>query len=199
MMERSANAKPCMHSKIKFLLVALSLSGGLLVTAANCQYDATVSSSPSPSSREPYGAPVPPPLPPSSGESYYRGVPPPLPPSSGESYYRGVPPPLPPSSGESYYRGVLHPSSRVQQKVVKVCMGNGGGPSCAVGADAVYNCTTYKGIGGGSQLTADTLAEWFCQYNDNGTMLVAPHKVIPIYNVDGGECGWTMFQVTCNP
>jgi hypothetical protein len=161
MMENLAKAKPCMSSNMKFLLIALSLSGGLLVvpqpvTAQSSQY----------------GNPVPPP--PSSNSQYGYPVPrPPIPP--------------PPSS------------PRAQQKVIKVCMGNGGGPSCAVGADVVYDCQMYEGIGRGSQLTVDTLSQLFCQYYDNGTMKIAHHKVIPIYNVAGGECGLTMFQVTCNP
>jgi hypothetical protein len=73
-----------------------------------------------------------------------------------------------------------------------VCMGNGGGPSCAGRADVVYNCATYRGMGGGSQVTVDTLKQRFCDSADKG-------KVTLIYDVGGGECGWTAFKVTCNP
>jgi hypothetical protein len=81
----------------------------------------------------------------------------------------------------------------------KVCMGNGGGPSCAAGADALYNCDSYSGIGGGSKLTYDTLAHRFCEYNDNGSIRLAPNTVNVIYDVGGGQCGWTAFKVVCNP
>ena len=94
---------------------------------------------------------------------------------------------------------VCQKASAPPRKVVKVCMGNGGGPSCAGGADAVYNCDAYSAMGGGSKLTYDTLAQRFCQYNDNGTIKTYPNQVIVTYNVGGGQCGWTAFQVTCNP
>lgn len=81
----------------------------------------------------------------------------------------------------------------------KVCMGNGGGPSCASGADAVFNCDTYSKMGGGAPVTYDILAHKFCDYSDNGTIKLAPHKVDVTYNVGGGQCGWTAFRVICNP
>jgi hypothetical protein len=72
-----------------------------------------------------------------------------------------------------------------------VCMGNGGGASCAGRADVVYNCAIYRGMGGGSQATVDTLKQRFCESSDKS-------KVTLIYDVGGGECGWTAFKVTCN-
>jgi hypothetical protein len=94
---------------------------------------------------------------------------------------------------------IVPPPPPPPQRDYKICMGNGGGPSCAGGATAVYNCATYRGMGGGAKVTYDTLANMFCSYDDNGTTKVWPHKVIVTYDVGGGECGWTAFQVTCNP
>jgi hypothetical protein len=94
-----------------------------------------------------------------------------------------------------------HPSTqRVRaQKVVKVCMGEGGGTNCSNGADSSFDCNAYSGMGGGGQKTTDTLAERFCGYTENGVNKVDPNKIAVIQNNGGGKCGWTAFQVTCNP
>jgi hypothetical protein len=73
----------------------------------------------------------------------------------------------------------------------KVCAGNGGGPSCAAGAQLYLTCAEYRAIGGGAKSTYDALAKRFCQ--------LAPNKVIPVSSLSGGECGWTTFTVICNP
>jgi hypothetical protein len=91
------------------------------------------------------------------------------------------------------------PATPRPRQEFNVCMGNGGGQSCAAGADAVYNCDTYNAMGGGSQRTLDLLVKNFCEYNDNGTLKLAPNKVIVTYDVGGGQCGWTGFRVICNP
>jgi hypothetical protein len=84
-------------------------------------------------------------------------------------------------------------------KVVKVCMGNGGGTNCLSGAGAQFDCNAYNGMGGGAQKTYDTLATMFCSYVENGASKVAPHNIVVVQNNGGGQCGWTAFQVTCNP
>ena len=90
-------------------------------------------------------------------------------------------------------------STQAQKKVVKVCMGNGGGDNCLGGADAKYDCNTYNGMGGGAQKTYDTLAGMFCGYTENGVQKVARQNIVVIQDNGGGQCGWTAFQVTCNP
>jgi hypothetical protein len=83
-------------------------------------------------------------------------------------------------------------------KVVKVCMGNGGGTNCLSGSDAHFDCNAYNSMGGGSQKTRDTLADSFCGYDENGVHKIYPHNIIVYQNNGGGQCGWTGFQVTCN-
>ncbi len=92
------------------------------------------------------------------------------------------PPPLPP----------------LPHKVVRVCMGNGGGDNCLSGASAHYDCDAYNGIGGGAPRTYDILADRFCGYTENGVHKVYPHNIIVYQNNAGGQCGWTGFEVTCN-
>ena len=84
------------------------------------------------------------------------------------------------------------------RKVVKVCMGNGGGDNCLGGADAHFDCNAYKAMGGGSKQTYDSLADRFCGFTANGVRKVDPNSIIVYQNNGGGECGWTGFQVTCN-
>jgi hypothetical protein len=86
-----------------------------------------------------------------------------------------------------------------QRRVFKVCVGNGGGSNCLSGADARYDCLSYQALGGGGKNTYDFLALKYCGYLDNGNQKVAPNNVTVIQNNAGGECGWTSFQVTCNP
>ena len=81
----------------------------------------------------------------------------------------------------------------------KVCMGNGGGPNCLSGADAVFSCASYRVMGGGAKYTYDEVAKKFCAYSDNGATRIYPNKVDVTYDVGGGECGWTAFRVVCNP
>jgi hypothetical protein len=83
-------------------------------------------------------------------------------------------------------------------KVVRVCMGNGGGDNCLSGASAHYDCDAYKAMGGGGQRTTDTLADRFCGYTENGVHKVYPNNIIVYQNNGGGQCGWTGFEVTCN-
>ncbi len=72
-----------------------------------------------------------------------------------------------------------------------VCMGNGGGKpsSCTGGGVVNFTCAEYRAIGGGGEATRPTLAERFC-----GTL---PFNVLHNFSVDGGECGWTGFTVSC--
>jgi hypothetical protein len=81
----------------------------------------------------------------------------------------------------------------------RVCAGNGGGESCSAGADAYYTCDQYNQIGGGAQVTYDTLAKKFCEYTDADKTVLAPNQVIHNYSRGGGQCGWTGFTVVCNP
>jgi hypothetical protein len=81
----------------------------------------------------------------------------------------------------------------------KVCAGNGGGPSCQATAAAYYTCDQYRSIGGGAQITYDTLGNRFCEYKQDGKSTLAPYRVLHDFSVAGGECGWTGFTVICNP
>lgn len=81
----------------------------------------------------------------------------------------------------------------------KVCMGNGGGPSCTTGAAAYYTCDQYNAIGGGAKSTYDTLSKKFCEYKDGDNTVLAPSKVIVNSSLSGGQCGWTTFTVICDP
>jgi hypothetical protein len=89
------------------------------------------------------------------------------------------------------------PSAQTQS--FKVCAGNGGGPSCQATAAAYYTCDQYRNIGGGAQVTYDTLGKRFCEYKQDGKSILAPYKVLHDFSVAGGECGWTGFTVICNP
>jgi hypothetical protein len=89
------------------------------------------------------------------------------------------------------------PQKSSETKTYKVCMGNGGGPNCLSGSNASYNCNFYNGVGGGAPKTYEWLAEQFCKYNDSGTIKTAAHHVSVTYDVGGGQCGWTAFQVDC--
>jgi hypothetical protein len=83
-------------------------------------------------------------------------------------------------------------------KVVRICMGEGGGTNCSSGASASYDCDAYKAMGGGSQKTYDVLSDRFCGYTDKGVRKIYPHNIIVYQNNGGGKCGWTGFEVTCN-
>jgi hypothetical protein len=79
-----------------------------------------------------------------------------------------------------------------------VCMGNGGGPSCASPKTIRYTCAEYRAIGGGGQATITTLGERYCKvYDANGQPKQMKYNVAVTYNVAGGECGWTLFTVNC--
>jgi len=81
----------------------------------------------------------------------------------------------------------------------KVCAGNGGGPSCAAGAALYLTCAQYRAIGGGAKSTYDALGKQFCEYKDGIDTKLTSNKVIPVSSLGGGECGWTIFTVICNP
>jgi len=85
------------------------------------------------------------------------------------------------------------------RKTYRVCAGNGGGESCAGGADAYFTCDQYTSIGGGAQVTYDLLAKRFCEYKDGDKAVLAPNQVIHNFSRGGGQCGWTGFTVICNP
>ena len=77
-------------------------------------------------------------------------------------------------------------------KMVKVCMGNGGGDNCLTGAAGHFDCDAYSKMGGGSQQTYDNLSTMFCGSKQNTA------RVTVTQNNGGGQCGWTAFQVVCN-
>lgn len=77
--------------------------------------------------------------------------------------------------------------------------GNGGGENCLNGADAKYDCNTYRAFGGGGPQTYNVLADMFCSYTDGSAKKIYPHDIVVIQDNGGGQCGWTAFQVTCNP
>ena len=71
----------------------------------------------------------------------------------------------------------------------KVCMGNGGGPSCIMENTLNYTCDQYRAIGGGGLETKRALQARLC-----------PNRLANITvksDVAGGECGWTLFEVEC--
>jgi hypothetical protein len=105
-----------------------------------------------------------------------------------------------PTSAQQSRPQAAAPEMGAPKKVVKVCMGNGGGDNCLAGADAKYDCNTYSAMGGGGQKTYEVLGDSFCGYRDkDNAWKVAPHTTVVIQNNGGGQCGWTAFQVTCNP
>jgi hypothetical protein len=86
-----------------------------------------------------------------------------------------------------------------QKMTYKVCMGNGGGPSCMNGADAYFDCDFYRSVGGGGNATTKFLGERFCKINENGKVRQLNYSVRVYQNNAGGQCGWTGFEVTCTP
>jgi hypothetical protein len=79
-----------------------------------------------------------------------------------------------------------------------VCMGNGGGTSCEAPGTVRYTCAEYKAIGGGGAATPPALGQRLCRYFDaQGQQQQMPYSVAHIYSRSGGECGWTLFLVTC--
>jgi hypothetical protein len=79
-----------------------------------------------------------------------------------------------------------------------VCMGNGGGPSCSASGTVTYTCAQYNAIGGGADATYKALGDRFCKYYDaNGQQQQMPYSVVHLSSVAGGQCGWTLFTVTC--
>ena len=92
------------------------------------------------------------------------------------------------------------PSAAQQGLTFNVCMGNGGGPSCAGGGAVTYTCSEYRAIGGGGPATPQALGERLCKIFDaSGQQKQLPYSVVHISSVGGGECGWTLFRVTCLP
>ena len=88
--------------------------------------------------------------------------------------------------------------SSAQNITVNVCMGNGGGPSCISKDTVNYTCAQYRAIGGGGTATETALGSRFCKvYDANGQQKQLPFNVVVKYDVGGGECGWTLFSVTC--
>ena len=88
-------------------------------------------------------------------------------------------------------------TSGAQTITLEVCMGNGGGPSCAGRNTINYTCSEYRAIGGGGPETGRALGERLCTvFTPNGPKRLHS-DVIPISNRAGGECGWTLFRVTC--
>ena len=75
-----------------------------------------------------------------------------------------------------------------QRVIKKICWGEGGGNNCQSGAYANLGCGTYHNVG------ANIL-----QYMKDTYCPNQPSIVEQIQNNGGGGCGWTGFNVTCNP
>jgi len=91
-------------------------------------------------------------------------------------------------------------ASSAQDIRFNVCMGNGGGPSCAGGSTVSLTCAEYRAIGGGGPATAPALGARLCKvYDANGKQRQLDYNVAHIYSKGGGECGWTLFTVICLP
>jgi hypothetical protein len=85
------------------------------------------------------------------------------------------------------------------QERFNVCVGEGDGGSCQSATSVNYTCSEYKGIGGGGLGTIKALGERLCKYVDGGQEKSLLYSVANIYSVEGGQCGWTLFAVTCFP
>jgi len=78
----------------------------------------------------------------------------------------------------------------VGPKTVKVCMGEGGGVNCLIGAEAKFDCDHYSAMGGGAEpQTQDALATQLCPSKRGTATVYQDNK--------GGKCGWTGFELTC--
>jgi len=88
--------------------------------------------------------------------------------------------------------------ANAQDLKFNVCMGNGGGASCEGGNTVRYTCSQYKAIGGGGPATPKALGERLCKiYKPDGKEDQLSYNIAHIYSRPGGECGWTLFTVTC--
>src|SRR5262245_2357975 len=92
---------------------------------------------------------------------------------------------------------ILCVDSAAQNIMFNVCMGNGGGPSCAGGNTVTYTCAQYRAIGGGGEATPKALGERLCKVYADGQQKQLPYNVVHKFSKPGGECGWTLFTVTC--
>jgi hypothetical protein len=86
---------------------------------------------------------------------------------------------------------LLCATTAAQNAHFEVCVGSGGGPSCISKTTIYYTCSQYREIGGGSASTVQLLGQRLC-----GERLQP--KVTVKFDVGGGECGWTLFEVTCS-
>jgi hypothetical protein len=107
------------------------------------------------------------------------------------------------------YEAVRKPPGLVQQSpepkeasgkrpklVKKVCFGGGGGSNCLAGADIKLGCEPYWA--GASK--PENLGTSYCSWIDSkGVKQQDPYSVRVYQNNDGGGCGWTGLEVTCNP
>jgi hypothetical protein len=90
--------------------------------------------------------------------------------------------------------------SPAHAQTFNVCMGNGGGQSCDGPGTIRYSCAEYRAIGGGGAATPPALGQRLCRYFDaNNQEQQMPYSFAHIYSRGGGECGWTLFVVTCLP
>jgi hypothetical protein len=75
---------------------------------------------------------------------------------------------------------------------IQICVGSGGlSPPWCEQAKLFYSCQEYRTIGGGSAATVSILKQKFCKDSRSA-------KVTVPYDVAGGECGWTLFNVNCS-
>jgi len=81
-------------------------------------------------------------------------------------------------------------------KVTKVCFGAGGGNNCLAGATVTLDCNQYRA----GAAKPETLGANYCSWTDSkGVKQQDPYAVRVYQNNDGGGCGWTGVEVTCNP
>jgi hypothetical protein len=89
----------------------------------------------------------------------------------------------------------LSPSSGgAGTQTIPVCAGNGGGipAGCTSPGVVILSCAEYRAIGGGAAQTYTELNRKFCKFPDR-----EHNNVRHNFSVEGGECGWTGFTVTC--
>jgi len=80
-------------------------------------------------------------------------------------------------------------STRPDQRVFKICFGDGGGANCLAGADVRLDCSRYHSW---TAQKWEELAAGLC-----GTKTPSYLNAQIQFN-DGGGCGWTAYRLTCN-
>ena len=107
--------------------------------------------------------------------------------------------PLPPCQSPDPGQAVELWLARPHPQMHRVCVGNGGGESCAASADTRLSCAEYSSNGGGSQRTLQWLGKLVCDSPRSDDGKPTPYRVIHELSAGGGQCGWTSFTVICDP